>query len=152
MPQLSLVTLLKRLGDLPQQRQPRLGDADEHSPPILGGSAPNDESPFFKLIKHSGHIGRSRNQLVHEAQSRHGAGMSGSEQTQQVVLLGGQFELGEKAVFERAEAVVRPPQGEIRLLLRGIESAYRMARCIFHPVILLSQKIIVQTVIPGEHS
>ena len=121
MAQLPLMHLCQWFADFMEESQPGLSDADHHGSPIILSSAPTDQFPQFELIEHAGDVGGAGNQPAHQEQSRHRLRMLSLQQAEHVVLLGGKLPVAEEFILDRAQAVIRPPQGQIGLLFEGIE-------------------------------
>lgn len=114
--QLPTMTFLDGIGQVPQQILTDLGNPDFHHAPILGPTFTVDEPAFFEPIEHPRHIRRPGNQPGSQSQRRNRSRMSSLEQPQGVVLLCRKIVLREQLVFERLQAIIRPPQTQVRFL------------------------------------
>ena len=105
-----------------EQSEAGSGDTHLDHSAVVGHAAAGDEAALVELVEQPSDIGGPRDEPAGEGQGGQRGGMLGAEESEGVVLLGGEVEAGEQVVFDGAEAVVGPPEVEEGGLLGGVES------------------------------
>lgn len=122
------VAVADGLIELLEQRQSCFGDADLDDAAVVGHSLAGDEAPLLQAIDQTSNVGSVRDKLAGQHERWQGRGMLSSQQAEGVVLLRGQLVAEKQIVFEHPQPIVRPPEVEVALLLRRIETARGTAR------------------------
>lgn len=122
MAELPLMAVAHGIGELVQEGNSRGCDADFNDAAVFRPAFAMDPVPFLQAIEHAGHVRSAGDEPRAHHQDRHGAGMDAAEQTEGIVLLGGQPVRGEEVVLDSFETVVRAPEMEVGLLFERVES------------------------------